>query len=1163
MIKFTLQTKTDQLAKNHISESYIVDTNTYIYDFLDKKNLIIGEISINLNGLFYTEQEAKETKINDDDILKIEYLLAEPISTAFYAFIAYLKAHAVIAFFVKLALVVAVNLALSALLKKKSSNGINNEAQSKTSKNYGITGGNNQLKPYEPLQLIIGSVRVFPDFSQNSFNDYIIDDSTPILIPSLAPFMKATVIPSLVLASATYTKVLTFTDAGTGNITTSTYSFFGPQRTYNQPNKFDQYTAPYTWVVVDEETRQPVGAGGGLISKITKVQTFERLMQSFAIAIGFSGAKGMFGNTFPTPTTPPAFIMPDWIDPNGYAGKFTTAYSTEPINFAGSAGQMMNVIQYYGAFKFENQQRLVQLFNAGFGDLNISDYRIGKIKLLNFKQAKIDRFTFKPDDANQDSGVSTYTGANYVNTANTNNYNIQNSTNAIIAAHPTYTWDGAGINPISNSYGIGYLNFGLPPDQNAPTIAEQQGLFNHLHNGVTKLGAYPTKIEILNGASLSRTKDFNGNDTDPQQSWIIREGGSYVYTIEINFSGRLMRLNDTNGKIEAYAIGVEIYFREKVAGLTQQLPYGNGWQLLDNITLSNNDSDLFTKTYYKQLPNVYKNIELAVRKITPDANNSNINEEINIDNINLFNQQLIKYPAQNRIALQIQASEQISGSIDRLSVLIEAKTWVLQSSGGDTQFLPAVYGRGWAWQTTRNPAWWYLYIVLGGYFNENTPINHPLYRDGWFLGYHANNKSQIFGVGVTNDLIDFERLADWATYCDEKELYIDLELDGTQEPYKILTEIASIGRASYHLRNGKISVVFHRADDPVTAIFGMSNIKAKTFTLSYDNKVNADEYVMTYIDRDNDFQPASTRSNVPLVTNPLNTASINLYGVTNTSQAIRECRLAAASEFYHKEILEFETGTESLVLERGDVIKVAHDLTKWADSGRITAFIIDTGIVKFIDVSCTLSEPINTAYNMAVKTPRGELLTFNTIITSNNRLQIITNWNSNAASYYLDNNYTLNTNSGYFESIPEDFIFLGSPKADVGSRYRITAINPLQNYEAKITAIRDIAEYYAAEYGLEGIVSIPDEPNVTVAYIDNMTLLNNNQIFWENINCLGATLQIAATYNSITTNATIDIDSDYINVGYASGTQLSIVAIPRNISVIYLQQSKTFTFTVA
>jgi hypothetical protein len=199
---------------------------------------------------------------------------------------------------------------------------------------------------------------------------------------------------------------------------------------------------------------------------------------------------------------------------------------------------------------------------------------------------------------------------------------------------------------------------------------------------------------------------------------------------------------------------------------------------------------------------------------------------------------------------------------------------------------------------------------------------------------------------------------------------------------------------------------------------------------------------------------------------------------------------------------------------------------------------------------------------MAVKTPRGELLTFNALVVDINRLQINTTWNSNAVSYYLDNDYTLNSNSGYFESLPQDFLFLGSPKSDIGSRYRITAINPLQNYEAKITAIRDIPEYYYAEYGLDDINSIPSEPNVAVAYIDNMNILNGVKIFWENINCLGATLQISALYNSITTTATIDIDSDYINIGYATDTQLTITAMPRNISAVYLQQSKTYKFTV-
>ncbi len=1156
MYKILLQTRKNHLEKIWNIKEFILNENTTIWEFVENKKLNINQISINLNGLFYTLEEAKETLLKDRDILQIDYLIAgDPVTVTFFG-VAIFSASAVtaaIAVFIGNALIAfALNLAIGALTKKNLNKNNTLDSGSKSNQAFGISGGANQAKPYDVYQLGIGKIRIFPNYGQNSFTDFVIDSDTPIFMPTETGFMRYVNIPTLDLQNPRYVYEYDIGGNSSGNYTHFKLYFFGFSRTYNIPNKYENYTAPYRFVVQEQTVynnpKPPV------ITR--KIYTFENFL---IVNGGFQ--------SFPDNSTGNGFVVPDWMRPN-FSGTKPQAFSSDPIDYPPPSNKKILQLQYFGFYRFEAQQRLVQLFNLGFGDCNLSSYKIGTINISNFKQVKIDRFGFLNDDSNQKSYVSNFHAGNYI-PADTIPYDIRNSVNDILAEHPNYTYNSDGqyiIVPGSAKELTVYL---YVVNQNTIIDGEQAQPFIHYQNGIERLGAYPAKPQVLSGGALTRPKDENGADTGENASWVIRNGGLNAYSIEVNLKGRLFRLNAKTGLVEPWYMDIEFFYKEKNGINNYPIP-GNEWIFLGNINLKNNTTSTFQKTFFKELPFKFKYIEIAVRKINSDANDSNITDEMAIESINIFNEQLIKYPAQNRIAIEIQASEQLNGSIDRTSVLASYKTWKLTSTGGTDEYLPIVNNQKWVWGETSNPAYWFIHVALGGYRNKKVPASHPLYNKGWFLGQNSNNEAQMFGAGELIENIDFVTIEKWANYCRTNNLNINLEVNASNDnAFNVLSQIASVGRATVHRNTqGKLSVVVHRKDDPIVAVFGMSNIIAGSFSIIFNNKRNADEYVINYADEDNDYQPSYVRAKVPLVQNVINSVNLDFVGITNKIQAQKEANLASAGEFYHKQIVEFSIGFESLIIERGQVIKISHDLTKWGDSGRITKFVLDNNKVSQIHLSIALLNDIGTEYYLTIRTPQNNIKQFLCIIVDTNILKPATNfneWQANFASQYLDDDNNYNQYSSFNNSIPQDFLFFGSPQQNLNNKYRIVQVQFSGKNQAKLTCINDFAEYYEAENSLDNVGDIPLEKNTSIAYIENMGIVEQNKqliIFWDNINCSGATLNISANTNGNVTNGLIDVDSDYIVIDYPKGTILNINAMPRNFDVPYAKESKIFNLVV-
>jgi hypothetical protein len=479
------------------------------------------------------------------------------------------------------------------------------------------------------------------------------------------------------------------------------------------------------------------------------------------------------------------------------------------------------------------------------------------------------------------------------------------------------------------------------------------------------------------------------------------------------------------------------------------------------------------------------------------------------------------YPAINRVGVQILASGQINGALDRWSSIVSAKCWTF--AGVYTGSKPG--GAGWTWQETSSPAWWLLYFTMGGFLNESK-------ANGYHIGYDANNGERLFGAGLQNNQIDFDSIVAFDKWCTAKNLKFNAVIDSQRPCADVMIDIATAGRGSPTWSNGKLGVVWADPADIPVAQFGMGNIVAGSFEVTYQIERRVDEFVASYNDENDFYISRQVRAVVPGVVNPVNSSSIQFFGITSEEQAQREVNLRAADIRYHVRKISFDTSLEGMVPQRGDVVLLAHDLTAWAFSGRLQDISAD-GLT--VTLSKEIYDPTGAGpYWMQIRLPNGELMNHQ-ISTPTSPTTVI----------------SLTVALPYFEDhFPEDYIFQAGPSQTPGKRCRVLSIEPAQNATVKIVCTDDYLEYYTQEYLLTDFDAGNDE-NLTAKIYNSVVEKRDDGYWlcWEAENCRGA--QITATTNN---EAGVKISGSLMVPGvelklptYASGTTVSFALVPDDV----------------
>ena len=377
------------------------------------------------------------------------------------------------------------------------------------------------------------------------------------------------------------------------------------------------------------------------------------------------------------------------------------------------------------------------------------------------------------------------------------------------------------------------------------------------------------------------------------------------------------------------------------------------------------------------------------------------------------------YTGQTRLGMRIRASDQISGVVDTLSGIIESRVPARNSDGT------------WGLTRTRNPAWQYVAHAIGK-------------KDA--------NGRRMFGACLPRARMDWESIHDWAGYCTANSLTCDIVFDRQQPIAEQLQIIAQCGRAAPTWATGKLGVIWDAAYQPSTAMYGMSNIIAGTFSVRYISEALADEIEVSYLDRDNNYKPTTLRATVPEVTQQGNVAKIEMIGVTDSALVAKNANLLAADQYYRRRRVTWETDMEGIVSVRGDVVTLSHDLTSWGYSGRLIAGATING-VSTVTLDRAVPLTSGTEHWLMLRTPAGTMAHYSAGTPAAS--------GETSTLRLLTNPPLLPGQDGQHTAY--DYVWFFEPSTTPGKKVKILDVRPINEHRIQFTATDEVDEYYESE----------------------------------------------------------------------------------------------------
>lgn len=384
-----------------------------------------------------------------------------------------------------------------------------------------------------------------------------------------------------------------------------------------------------------------------------------------------------------------------------------------------------------------------------------------------------------------------------------------------------------------------------------------------------------------------------------------------------------------------------------------------------------------------------------------------------------------------KTAIRLQSTNKANGNIDGINAIVQTicDNW----NSSTNKWEPG--------KTTSNPASLFLYV-----------LTHP--ANAYRVEYSERYSK-----------INMAALQDWHEFCESKNLRYNAVVSSTQSVLDTLRDIAAAGLASPNFVDGKWTVVVDKPRDYVTQHFtthnswGFEAVKLlprlpDAFRVTFSNEAKA-------------YQPDETIIyNYP---KNINTAKVfeelNLPGVTNLDQAEFLAKWHLAQLKLRPERYTINTDFEYLVCNRGDLVRVTHDVPLWGlSSGRIVSITGNT-----LKLSESVALQSGTTYQIRVR--------YNTPTTT------IGTENSTVKTFTVSSN-------GVYDTITVDSIS-AADKIEVDNLYMLGKVNPTESQELIVLSIEPTSNI-AARITLMDYSGSGTTNNIYTYNFDQFTTYNTN-----------------------------------------------------------------------
>lgn len=280
-------------------------------------------------------------------------------------------------------------------------------------------------------------------------------------------------------------------------------------------------------------------------------------------------------------------------------------------------------------------------------------------------------------------------------------------------------------------------------------------------------------------------------------------------------------------------------------------------------------------------------------------------------------------------AIRVKASNQINGTADGF-----AGTVVSIAKDYDNVSLT------WIERATRNPASLFRHV-----------LQHP-----------GNAQA------VADAEIDLVGLAAWHDFCRVNSFMFDAVVVDTRSTLDLLRDIAAAGRASPTIRDGKWTVIIDQPRSSVAQAFTPHN--SWGFEASKALPILPHAFRVAFVNSEKGYQPDEmivyndgySAGNATLF------ESLNFPGVTTRAAIFKHARFHFAQLKLRPELYTINADLEHLICNRGDLVKLAHDIPQWGLlTGRIRTRLSST---KFL-LDEVFEQVIGTAYTIRIRASNG------------------------------------------------------------------------------------------------------------------------------------------------------------------------------------------------
>jgi predicted phage tail protein len=346
-------------------------------------------------------------------------------------------------------------------------------------------------------------------------------------------------------------------------------------------------------------------------------------------------------------------------------------------------------------------------------------------------------------------------------------------------------------------------------------------------------------------------------------------------------------------------------------------------------------------------------------------------------------------------AIRIKATDQLNNNLEGISgsCISICKDWDRVSET-------------WVDRPTRNPASLFRYV-----------LQHP-----------ANIKR------VEDSAIDLDELVVWHNYCRVNSFMFDTVLTGQQSIYDVLRDIAAAGRSSPIIKNNKWTVITDKTRSTYAQYFtphnswGFEGIRTlpqlpHAFRVQFVNSEKGyepDEMIV--------YNDGYTSANATLI------EGLELRGVTTKNAIFKHARFHLAQLKLRPETYTINADIEHIVCNRGDLVKVTHDIPMWGlGSGRISERLTSTKL----KLSEAMPMDNGVQYTIRIRLQDGTSIT-RTVVAKG------------ADGYYDEIDLTSSVTT---TQAAQENLFLFGALSEESVDLIVQSIEPMDNMSARITLV--------------------------------------------------------------------------------------------------------------